>query len=225
MTVDDAIQAVKLILASYPSQRQRMSEEDTRGMYSAYTAGLADLPFDIVRIGITRLVKSSKWMPTIAEIRGAAVTARDGRAREGAEGWGDALTAIGKYGQNRVPGKDFEFADPLVDRVIHAIGWRELCVSEFQPADRKRFIELYEQLAEHDAIDRVSGMPAPKQQLPSGTRPMPKLEAPKNVTTLELVREGDGEPADHEQDPPGETQGEMIKRLSAEVLKKMKPET
>jgi hypothetical protein len=217
VTIDDAIEAVKLILASYPSQRQRMSAKDIHGMYAAYAAGLTDLPFDIVRLGITKLVKTSKWMPTIAEIRGAAVTARDGRAREGAEGWSDALAAVGRYGVNRTPGKDFEFVDKLVDRVVHAIGWRELCLSEFQIADRARFIELYEQLAEHDAIDRVSGMlpsSAPSRALPGGTR---AIQEPERIlepaVKLELVPASDDGPHD-------ETMGDMIKRLVAKVVEK-----
>lgn len=218
MTVDESIQAVKLILASYPSQRQRMSAEDIRGMYSTYAVGVIDLPFDIVSLGITKLVKTSKWMPTIAEIRGAAVTTRDGRAREGAEGWGDVRAAIDKYGSYRVPGKDFEFCDPLVDRAVHAIGWRELCLSEFQISDRKWFIELYEQLAEHDAIDRVSGMPPTKQALPNGTRSMPTPQIEAAPRKLELVQ---AEDKDGDEDGD-ETQGDMIKRLAAQIVGSLK---
>lgn len=214
MTPLEALEAIKLLLAAYPTQRLRMSAEDVRGMNAAYTAALSDLPFEVVRVGITKLVKTSKWMPTIAEIRGAAVIARDGRAQEGAEGWGDVLAAVGRFGVNREPGKDFEFADKLVDRVVHAIGWRELCLSTFQIADRARFIELYEQLAEHDAVDRISGMaPTSQRILAGGVRaltPSPERTLEPAHAKLELVAAEDDEP-----------QGDMIKRLAAEVVDKL----
>lgn len=174
MTSAESAEAITLILSAYPTQRQRMSQDDVRGMYAAYAAGLSDLPFDAARAGITKLVKTSKWMPTIAEIRAATVTARDGRAREGAEGWQDILQAVGRYGGNRTPGVDFEFSDPITARVVRAFGWREICQSENQIADRARVIELYEQLAEHDAIDRYSGASTTSvtNVLPGGTRPI-----------------------------------------------------
>jgi hypothetical protein len=86
-------------------------------------------------------------MPTIAEIREACMDLEHGEPKAGGEAWGEVLAAVSRWGIYRQPGLDFQFADPVVARAVQAFGWRNICNSENQQADRARFIELYDRLA------------------------------------------------------------------------------
>lgn len=175
MTTDEACDVAELVLAAYPTQRQRMSREDVAAMTTAYANGLLDLDATIARAAVSALVLTEQWMPTIATIRGKALEMTQGRKREGGEAWGDVVAAMKRYGWTRTPGADFTFADPLVARCVKALGWGELCRSENAIADRARFIELYAQYAKADVSDRSIAQALPGvtvKELPSGTRPI-----------------------------------------------------
>lgn len=179
MNNSDLGKIVKSILASWPTQRQRMSDEDAAGFTLACKTGLADLEYGQARAAVDRLVKTSKFLPSVAEVREAAVVDRQGERKSGGAAWGEVTAMVKRYGGHRAPGIDFEVADPLVAEVIRALGWRDLCDSRNQAADRARFIELYDQLA------RQARKAA---QLAPGVRP-PVLAAPLRTNALSAQAE------------------------------------
>jgi len=169
VTVEQSVEILRLIGASYPTQRQRMTREDARAMAAAYTAGLLDLDFERARAAVNRLVKASKWIPTIAEIREAAVDVAHGSRAPGGEAWGQCLKLIRRYGSHRWPGIDFEVGDPVLLATIRALGWLDLCQSDNPHADRARFIELYDQLAQGERKEAAIAPGATSRALPQRT--------------------------------------------------------
>lgn len=169
MTEPEVRDVLKLIAAAYPTQRQRMSNDDVRAMAAVYTAGLLDLDYDRVNAAVNRLVKASKWIPTIAEIREAAVDVAHGARAPGGQAWGQCLALVRKYGLPRWPGIDFEVADPVLRATIRALGWADLCNSENPAADRARFIELYDQLAQGERKEAAIAPGATSRALPQRT--------------------------------------------------------
>jgi hypothetical protein len=170
MIEDECIEVLKLIGAAYPTQRQRMSNDDVRAMAAVYTAGLLDLDHERVRAAVNRLVKASRFMPTIAEIREAAVDAAHGARAPGGEAWGRCLGLIRRYGSHRWPGIDFELTDPVLLATIRALGWLDLCASDNPHADRARFIELYDQLALRERKEAAIAPGATSKALPQPQR-------------------------------------------------------
>jgi hypothetical protein len=173
MTGEEAKGVVKLLLASYPTQRQRLSADDIAEMTRAYAMAFRQIAAEQVRQAVTELVLTEKWLPSIATVVARVAEVRDGRKRDGGEAWGDVLAAVRKYGSWRTPGVDFKFADPIAARAVKSLGWSELCASENAVSDRARFIELYAQLAANDASDRAVAGALPgksSKELPSGTR-------------------------------------------------------
>lgn len=178
MTAEQTTTILRMLAAAYPTQRQRMSRDDVRAMAAVYIAGLADLDADRVRAAVNRLVKASKWIPTIAEIREAAVDVAHGARRPGGDAWGRCLALIRRYGSHRWPGIDFEVDDPLLLATIRALGWYELCASDNPHADRARFIELYDQLAAGERKEAAIAPGATSPALPQRTtepRPLGEL--------------------------------------------------
>lgn len=156
MRKSEVAEIVMMLLASYPTAKtvERTSE--------LYETMLADLDFAVARKAVTRLIVTSKWLPTIAEIRESCTALVHGPLRAGGEAWRDAIGEVrrgGRYAQPR-------FADALVGETIRLWGsWQGFCDSpEDDPGGRARFIELYEQLAARRRADVVSGiaLPAPK---------------------------------------------------------------
>lgn len=174
MTPGECRDVLKLIGAAYPAQRQRMSGDDVRAMASVYTAGLLDLDFDRVRAAVDRLVKGSRFMPTIAEIREAAVDVAHGTRLPGGDAWGRCLRMIRRYGSHRHPGVDFPVDDPALLATIRSLGWLGLCQSNNPQADRARFIELYDQLAKGERKEAAIASSATSALLPQKTSTEPR---------------------------------------------------
>ncbi len=137
MTRIEVAKLVGVLLAAFPSA------DVNRATTTAYETELADLDYASANLAVRRLIGSSKFRPSIAEIREAATELANGPRRHGGEAWGDVIKAVGRYGAYRTP----VFADPLVERAVLAFGWSAICGSENQIADRARFIELYDGLA------------------------------------------------------------------------------
>ena len=141
MTKAEAAKLVAVLIAAYPSAKLG---PDTAGIYERM---LADLDYPSANAAVERLLATSKWPPTVAEIREASLALHAGEIKPGGEAWGLVLRAIGRYGRNRTPGVEFDLGDPVALDVVRALNWRELCDSDNPSADRARFIELYDQLA------------------------------------------------------------------------------
>lgn len=119
-------------------------------MTSAYEALLADLDYASCNAAVRVLLQSKNSIPAVADIRRVVLELERGPVRPGGEAWGEVLKAISRYGAYRTPGVDFEFSEPEVARCVNALGWRVLCASEDQTADRARFIELYGAVASQE---------------------------------------------------------------------------
>jgi hypothetical protein len=146
---------VAVMVAAYPSSK--ISEESV----GVYTRMLADLDYPAANAAVEQLLATSKWMPTVAEIRDRIVSLVTGEIRAGGEAWGSVLKAIRGAGRYRIPGVDFAFFDPVTAECVSAMSWVELCDSENPTADRARFIELYDQLAtRHRRAQLSEGLPA-----------------------------------------------------------------
>jgi len=108
-----------------------------------YVEDLADLPIEALRLAARKCRTDSKWFPSIAELRAAALALVVGQPRSGLEAWGDVLDKVREHGYLRAP----EFTDPLVARAVKAMSWREICLSEEPMVVRAHFIKAYESMA------------------------------------------------------------------------------
>lgn len=129
MNTTESQKVVGMLLAAFPAAR--ITEPTVR----LYERMLGDLDFELATNAVTRLVCTSKFMPTIAEIREAAADLSVGPARSGLEAWGDVMLAIRRVGHYGVP----KFEDPLVAECVRIMGWRYLCIGDVpEGVDRSR---------------------------------------------------------------------------------------
>jgi hypothetical protein len=151
MKRSEAAEVVAMLVAAYPNAKTCASTSQV------YETMLADLDAAVARAAVTRLIATSRFMPTIAEVREAAAEAVSGPVRSGADAWLDVvgeIRRIGIYGSPR-------FDDALVASIVLRWGWRALCDSPNEASDRARFIETYDGLARKARQNEVAGLALP----------------------------------------------------------------
>ena len=122
------------------------------GLLDIWKRTLADIDGELLRLAALKIISQSKWFPQVAELREAAVDIAEPGRRSGVEAWGDVVRAFG-CGRGYAPP---EFSDPLVMETVKVMGWRNLATSENQTADRARFIECYNALAQRKRNDMLA---------------------------------------------------------------------
>lgn len=179
---------VAVLMAAYP--QSKLSTQSTVETSAAYERMLADLDYPAANAAVEKLIATSKWIPTVAEIREAVLSLRAGEVSAGGEAWGGVLRAIGRWGIYRVPGVGFQFDDAVTAECVSALSWRELCNSENPQADRARFIELYDRLAVRARQRQLSeSLPAMQRfrALQAQQRPMLEARSEETKSAGELV--------------------------------------
>jgi hypothetical protein len=145
VTHDEAARLVAVMFSAVPSHR--VEAKAVPAMINAYADLLGDLTYAQCNAALRVLLQTSTWLPSVAEIRAAALEVDRGPVRAGGDAWGDVLRAVSRYGAYRRPGEDFTFADPVVARCVQSLGWQQICASENVTADRAQFIRLYDTTA------------------------------------------------------------------------------
>lgn len=189
MTEGEAGRVVKLVLGNYPTQRQRMSAADVEAMLVMWFAVLEDVGYEAARDAVVRIAKTSRWMPSPAEVR-AAIGAATGPEAVGLEAWSAVRKAVGRYGAYRVPGVDFTFEDPITAQIVSPELWLEICASEMIAAERARFVEAYEQISRRERTVRqlapgagsLPALPRSSEPIPLGAHVTRLLDAAKTTT-------------------------------------------
>lgn len=160
MTEVEAQEIVSEIVNAFAMEFARLGADQNRATQAQYRRYLLDLPAAATRAAVERMLATARFVPKIAEIREAVKALELGPVRTGAEAWGDVQRAFQRASADWTP----TFADPVVGRVVRALGWRDLCLSENTVADRARFIEAYEQIAANERRDaQVANLPANRQ--------------------------------------------------------------
>lgn len=149
MTAVEVQRLVTVLVASFSTRGMA----DPAATQAIYRRMLADLDYAAAHAAVERLLATAKFLPTIAEIREAALEVTAGPRRHGGDAWRDVLEAVSRYGRNRLP----SFDDAVTAACVRSLGWQEICNSENQVADRARFIELYDKLAREQRVERVAG--------------------------------------------------------------------
>lgn len=168
----------------------------TESTSRVYESMLVDLDAALVQSAVTRLLATSKFLPSIAEIREAATAQQHGPRKTGAEAFGELNNARRRFG----PYREVRFEPttgrmllrtpwpPLAPDVARAMmltwgSWVECCTvpGDHEVADRARFIAAYDGLSERERADVVAG-----QALPAPSASTARLE-PRNNRAVEAL--------------------------------------
>jgi hypothetical protein len=170
MKKSEAAKIVAMLSGAFPGAA--MSEATTR----VYEEFLEDIDSQAGAAAVRRLITTSKFLPTIAEIRAMAADITHGPTRSSEEAWGDVVAEIRRVGIYGIP----RFEDPLAAYAVERLGWRSLCESSHDSADRARFCELYGRAAQRQRQDEVAGHALPARHT-GGALPAPVAHLLRSV--------------------------------------------
>lgn len=133
------------IRSYYPRERLMPTKEATTLWYEA----LKDLDFDLAMMAVKKHSFTSKWSPTIAEIRESAVSITS-MEHDWSDGWQEVLTAIRRYGYTDERGA-LASMSPLTRDIVKRLGWQHICDSgtDELTALRANFRMIYEQKSQN----------------------------------------------------------------------------
>lgn len=165
MTESEALKLVAVLAAAYP--RQAMGQASIR----AYASMLGDLDYPETDAAVRRIICSSKWLPSIAEVRAEVAEAACG-LEPGEMAWGEVQRAIGRWGAARTP----EWSTPELAAAVGDIGWRNICHDTNVASTRARLIEAYRARRER-ALDgsRLGKYSPGKRRLDGGSVALKEL--------------------------------------------------
>lgn len=133
---------------SWPSFQIMPSEESKKVWFSM----LQDLDYSICQNAIKQIIATSKFPPSIAEIREKYVESTSLHLPDAGEAWEEVMNGIRKYGTYEEEKALNSFSAP-VRKAVKRIGFRNLCLSENIVADRAHFFKLYESIVARERDD------------------------------------------------------------------------
>ena len=147
MTLQETMGVMKILSVTYPRDAAYNDPAKVANTAEVWTMLLEDLPAQLVLVAVKKHCLTSRFPPTIAEIREAAtVTANPALQTTAAEAWGEVIQAIRRYGMYREEEALASFSEHT-RTVVKTIGWKELCICEEPDVIRGQFRKAYETMA------------------------------------------------------------------------------
>ena len=148
-----------LLAINYPAHVAKLSGADLKVQLALWVQLLADIDGEVLKAAALQHMARSQWFPAVAELRHEAGAILAPAAQSAIEAWGDvtAAMALARYYRYADGFHEFpQFADPVTQRVVDAMGWGNLCGSEDGTADRARFLQGYEAIVKRHQEERAT---------------------------------------------------------------------
>ena len=144
MTKTEFSKITAAIKTYYPKDNPFPNAEAMQLWYEEFK----DLPYENVVIALRRHVNTSRWCPTIAELKEAIVVNVAGDQDWGAA-WKECMKAVHKYGHRNIPAA-LESMSPLAREAAEKVGFMAICMSNDVSIERASFRKAYEQIAQNE---------------------------------------------------------------------------
>lgn len=140
MTRDEILKALSIVKAGYPNFYK--GTDDIKNAVALWEMMFADDDNNLVLMAIKMHLSTNKFPPTIADIRECMAKATTQEVNS-EDAWGKVCRAIRMYGYANKE-KAIEYLGDELGGFTEKFGWRDLCMSENQMADRAHFIKLWD---------------------------------------------------------------------------------
>jgi len=158
LTRHETIELLAVLQAAYHRFYADTTQKQRDEAVSVWNIMLSDIPLEVAKLALYRLIATLKFPPTIAEMRESIATVRYEPLPDAGDAWGEVNQAIKRYGGYREKEALESLREP-VRSVVQRMGWQELCTSENDIADRAHFLRIYEAMErrthEHQQLPRA----------------------------------------------------------------------
>lgn len=138
MTFDEFKVLAKGLKCAYTSPNFLPDEYAVKTWYKF----IGDLPCDLATACIEKYIATNKYPPTIADIRETVADMMVG-SQDWSESWKQVARFISLYGLPN-ESKAYEQMDEPTRESVKRLGWKNLCMSTNQTADRANYRMVYE---------------------------------------------------------------------------------
>lgn len=114
--------------------------------HSLWLDMLADVDYPTANMAVRRHIATSRFAPTVAEIREQAMIASGHEEVTATEAWGELMQAVRHHGYYHEREALAEM-NPETRRVVERITWREVNMCENLDVLRGQFLRMYETMA------------------------------------------------------------------------------
>jgi hypothetical protein len=149
MTIKDTGEMLAIIKEAYPNFFKDQS--DPGPTVKVWHSFLSDLGAELALMAIRSHISTSKFPPTIAEIRHQAYQITAGERLTADEAWGLTIKAVQRFGHYQVIDGLLSLP-PKVRKIAQSMGWDALCMANLDTigVERGQFIKLYNSSMERD---------------------------------------------------------------------------
>ena len=150
MTKAETAKLLGLMAAMYPKF------EITELKVELWADLIGDIPYSLAQAALKKVMMTSEFIPTVAEIRKAAAESISTKEDEltAGEAWGEVRKAIAACGWPE-PGKAYDMMSPITQQVVKQIGWHEICMCEEPGVVRGQFMKIFNTTQERDKQNRL----------------------------------------------------------------------
>lgn len=156
MTEKQTVEIVTTICMSYPSF-EKLGADAIKGMVRIWAMLFADDDYNLVQLAVAKHIATSKWPPSVSEIREQMVRIEHPELIPPDRAWqivNAAISAFGEFGHYTVKMDAFP---PLIAQTLSSIGWSKLWALKEPRArglranlDRSVFMEMYKPAYERE---------------------------------------------------------------------------
>lgn len=148
------VEIIKLVGICSLNYRNWPEPGKEEALISLWETMLDDIDYEVGRIVIKKFMSESVYPPTIADIRARIADVTVARGKTGIEAWGDVKTAIRRFGSYNED-KAMDSLRGATKKVVESIGFRTLCLSENEMADRAHFLKVYDMVEKREREDAL----------------------------------------------------------------------
>jgi len=187
MTPEEVSRLLVLAVANFPN----LQDKDMEPTAMLWQKMLSDMPYQLAENALVKVLATSKFFPSVAEIREAASQLTQPAQMTAIDAWGEVLKAIRYYGFYREK-EAMAFLPPEVANLVRKFGWREICTSEQPEVIRAQFRMAWETQAARQK--ELAVLPAEIREMIAGVSKMlPEVPQMKRVIPEEKIRLKDAE--------------------------------
>lgn len=137
MTTKEFAVFVKTVQSCYPRDNFLPSDESKDVWYEM----LKDIPNNVMEAALKKHLATSKWAPTIAEIRENAVSVQT-ETKDWSVAWEEARKAVRKFGSYQ-EAEALAWMTPSTAETVKRFGYNDLCMMENPEVAKAHFRDIY----------------------------------------------------------------------------------
>lgn len=139
MNRKEIINLLGIATANFPNLQQK----EMKPTAILWEKALSDISYDVAEKALLKVLSTSRFFPTVADIRESAAQLTEPRTLDAMEAWGLIVEAIRKYGYYR-QGDALRSLPEDVAEMVKRFTWHDLCLSESPETLRAQFRMAWE---------------------------------------------------------------------------------